>query len=375
MKDTTIRQEIQQTVIADNRHIEAVVGLDLGDKNSWMTRLELNGSESLSCSIHTSPSALTKYFSKQKRLRVVIEAGSHSNWIAQLLERLGHEVIVAHPRQLKLISVSPSKNDRRDAGLLAELGLTSPKLLAPTQPRSHQTLTDRCTLVSRQVLVGARTKLINSVRGQMKIFGLRVSQGDASSFAARARAELPKDLRTALGALLTIIGQLSGQIKRMDQRVQRLAETRYRETAWMRQIQGVGPTTSLAFALALDNDPARLRKSRDAGAFVGLRPKQRESGSRSPELGISRIGDRTLRCLLVPCAHYVLGRHGEDSALRRWGLKLAGRGGKNAKKRAIVAVARKLAVLMHLLWSRGEVYDPFYGVERPVERPEAQAAA
>jgi len=371
MKDTTIRQEIQQTVIADNRSIEAVVGLDLGDKNSWMTRLELDGSESLSCSIRTSPSALTKYFSQQKRLRVVIEAGSHSNWIAQLLERLGHEVIVAHPRQLKLISESLSKNDRRDAGLLAELGLTSPKLLAPTQPRWRQTLTGRCPLVSRQVLVGARTKLINSVRGQMKIFGLRVSRGDAPAFAARARAELPKDWTTALGPLLTIIGQLSGQIQRMEKRVKRLAETRYPETQWMRQIQGVGPTTSLAFALALDNDPARLRKSRDAGAFVGLRPKQRESGSRSPELGISRIGDRALRCLLVQCAHYVLGRHGEDSALRRWGLKLAGRGGKNAKKRAIVAVARKLAVLMHLLWSRGEVYDPFYGVERPA----AQAAA
>ncbi len=182
-------------------------------------------------------------------------------------------------------------------------------------------------------------------------------------------------MTTALGALLTTIGQWSGQIQRMDKRVKRLGETRYPATALMRQIQGVGPATSLAFALALDNHPERLRKSRDAGAFVGLRPKQRESGSRSPELGISRIGDRTLRCLLVQCAHYVLGRHGQDSALRRWGLQLAERGGKNAKKRAIVALARKLAVLMHLLWSSGQVYDPFYGVEREVERPAAEAQA
>ncbi len=122
MKDTTIRQEIQQAVIADNRSIAAVAGLDLGDKNSWMVRLELDGTVSLNRSIRTSASALTKYFSKQKRLRVVIEAGSHSNWIAQLLERLGHEVIVAHPRQLKLMSESLSKNDRRDAGLLASWG-------------------------------------------------------------------------------------------------------------------------------------------------------------------------------------------------------------------------------------------------------------
>ncbi len=157
--------------------------------------------------------------------------------------------------------------------------------------------------------------------------------------------------------------------------MKRLAATHYPETALMRQIQGVGPATSLAFALALDNDPPRLHKSRDAGVFAGLRPKQRESGSRSPELGISRIGGRALRCLLAPCAHYVLGRHGQDSALRRWGLKLAGRGGKNAKKRAIVAVARKLAVRMHLLWSGGEVYDPFHGLEREVERPAPPAAA
>ena len=122
----------------------------------------------------------------------------------------------------------------------------------------------------------------------MNIFGLRVSQGEAPAFAARARAELPKDLRTALGALLTIIGQWSGQIKRMDKRVEKLAETRYRATRWMRRIQGVGPATSLALALALDNNPERLRKSRDAGAFVGLRPKQRESGSRSRRCRLRR---------------------------------------------------------------------------------------
>ena len=145
-----------------------------------MTRLELNGSESLSCSIRTSPSALTKYFSKQKRLRVVIEAGSHSNWIAQLLERLGHEVIVAHPRQLKLISESLSKNDRRDAGLLAELGLTSPKLLAPTQPRSRH-----CRLRWNFLIEGNRTRLHRNGARKSGRKGERANDRVATTVSAR----------------------------------------------------------------------------------------------------------------------------------------------------------------------------------------------
>ena len=135
MKDTTIRQEIQQAVIADNRSIAAVAGLDLGDKNSWLVRLELDGAESLNRSIRTSRSALSKYFSKQKRLRVVIEAGSHSNWIAHLLERLGHEVIVAHPRQLKLMSESLSKNDRRAGADESETARAGPAALATNAHR------------------------------------------------------------------------------------------------------------------------------------------------------------------------------------------------------------------------------------------------
>ena len=361
MKQTTIRKKMQQALIVDNSRIAAVVGLDLGDKKSWLCRLELDGRVSADQAIPTSRAALRSFFAKQPRLRVVIEAGGQSHWIRRLLEELGHEVIVANPRQLKLISESLSKNDRRDARQLAELGLTCPKLLAPTQPRSEQTLIDRCALVSRQALVKARTQLINSVRGQLKVFGVRLSKGASETFAARARPELPPGLKHALGPLLTMIQTLSGRIRQADKQIRKLSEKRYESTKLMRQVQGVGPLTSLALALALDNDPSRLRSSRDAGAFAGLRPKQSESGSRSPELHISKLGDRMLRSLLVQCAQYILGPFGEDSALRSWGLKLAERGGKNAKKRAVVATARKLAVLLHLLWSRGEVYDRFHG--------------
>ena len=181
MKKTTTRKPMQQGLIADNSKINGVVGLDLGEKKSWLVRLNLNGEEVADQSISTTAAALRKYFERQLRLRVVIEAGSHSNWIAALLKELGHEVIVANSRQLKLVSQSHSKNDRRDARLLAELGLTSPKLLYPTQPLSQETLRNRCVLVGRQALVTVRTKLINSVRGMLKNFGIRVSAGDAST--------------------------------------------------------------------------------------------------------------------------------------------------------------------------------------------------
>jgi transposase len=113
----------------------------------------------------------------------------------------------------------------------------------------------------------------------------------------------------------------------------------------------------VAFLLTIE-DPARFAKSREVGPYVGLVPKQDESGESSPQLGITKTGDVMLRRLLVGSAHYILGPFGEDCDLRRQGMKLAARGGKNAKRRAIVAVARKLAVLLHRLWVTGEVYQP-----------------
>ena len=140
------------------------------------------------------------------------------------------------------------------------------------------------------------------------------------------------------------------------------AETEYPETAAIRTIYGVGPLTALAFVLVLNNDRDRFPRSRDVGCYIGLRPKQRESGERSPQLGITKAGDSLLRRLATQSAQYILGPFGKDSALRRWGLSLALRGGKNAKKRAITAVARKLVILMHRIWITQEVYEPLRGM-------------
>ena len=156
-----------------------------------------------------------------------------------------------------------------------------------------------------------------------------------------------------------MIGRLSEQIRQYDQQIDGLCQQKYPQTEILRQIQGVGPLTALTFVLVIEN-PQRFERSRDVGPYLGLCPGQDQSGERDPELRISKAGDHLLRSLLVNCAHYVLGHFGEDSDLRRHGEKIAARGGKKAKKRAVVAVARKIAVLLHHLWVTGEAYEPLY---------------
>jgi len=157
--------------------------------------------------------------------------------------------------------------------------------------------------------------------------------------------------------LLQEVESLNERIKEYDRRIEKMAKETYPETALLKQVKGVGDLIATAYVLTFE-DPHRFRKSRDAGCFVGLQPGRRNSGENEPQMHISKEGDEYLRTLLVQGAHYILGPFGEASDLRQWGQKLAARGGKNGKKRAVVAVARKLAVLLHRLWVSGEVYEP-----------------
>ncbi len=153
-----------------------------------------------------------------------------------------------------------------------------------------------------------------------------------------------------------MIENMSLQIRRYDDQIKRLGEKKYTQTKLLRQVKGVGPVTSLAFVLTLA-DPYRFEHSRDVGPYLGLVPLQDESGDSKPQLRITKAGDCYLRRLLVTSAQYILGPFGSDCDLRRKGLDLCARGGKNARKRAVVAIARRLAVLLHKLWVSGEVYE------------------
>jgi transposase len=214
-----------------------------------------------------------------------------------------------------------------------------------------------------------RTALINTARGLAKSYGERLPSCASYHVCEELAGSLPVALQAALGPLLGEIDSLTERIREYDEQLEQMSRERYSEVALLKQVQGVGTLIALSFVLTVE-DSYRFRKSRDAGCYVGLRPKRRESGQSRPQLGISKEGDSYLRKLLVQGAHYILGRHGQDSDLRRWGLGLAARGGKNAKKRAVIAVARKLAVLLHKLWISRERYEPLR-----VSNASSQAAA
>jgi transposase len=277
--------------------------------------------------------------------------------VSRLLTSLGHEVIVANARQVQLISTNSRKDDKADAELLARLARVDPQLLRPIRHRSEEAQRHLGTIRVRAALMEARTALVNSARGLAKAMGERLPQCDADAVDAETARSFPAEVSGMLQPLLEEVDSLTVKIKKLDDEIEQIARTEYPETKLLRQISGVGPLIALTFVLTVE-DRERFAKSRDVGCYVGLRPKRSQSGEREPELGISKEGDIYLRKLLVQGAHCVLSRRSPDTDLKRWGLKLAGRGGKNAKKRAVVAVARKLAILLHRLWVTGEVYEP-----------------
>lgn len=346
------------------------IGCDLGDKKSELCVMSAEGTVQLRTSVRTTGKAITAFFTRAP-VHVVIEVGAHSRWVEQLLVELGHQVTVANPRRVKAISDGDSKTDRRDAELLAQLGRADTRLLSPVQHRSRQTHADLAIAKARDTLVATRTKLVNHVRGTVKSFGERLPSCSTASFARQSHSLIPEDLKAALDPVYQTIEKLDEQIKEYDKMLERLAK-RYPDVDVVSQVNGVGTLIALVFILTIA-DKERFKKSRMAGAFLGLRPRKSQSGKGDPELRITKSGDPFTRRLLVNAANYILGPFGQDSDLRRWGLALAKRGGKNAKKRAKVAVARKLAVLMHRLWVTGEVYEPLGYNPRRME-PEQAAA-
>jgi len=333
------------------------IGMDLGDKTSRYCVLGSEGKLLSEGSVATSKKAMTQKFTGMARCRLAMEVGTHSPWVSRLLSSLGFEVIVANARQVRLISASSRKNDRLDAQLLARLARVDVQLLRPIRHRSEQAQADLMTIRVRATLVDARTSLINAARGFAKAQGERLPACDTDSMGVEKLDGLPAAMRQTLRPLIEQAKSLTEKILELDNTIEQIARTQYPETELLRQVSGVGILIALTFVLTVE-DRERFQKSRDVGCYVGLRPKQSESGESQPQLRITKEGDLYLRKMLVQGAHCILSRRGPDTDLKRWGAELAERGGKNAKKRAVVAVARKLAVLLHRLWVSGEVYEP-----------------
>jgi transposase len=343
---------------------QVTAGLDLGDKYSYLCLLDTDGGEMIEEGrVRTSPEALRRRFASEQPMRIAIEAGTHSPWVSRVLKECGHEVLVANSRKVRLIYSNKRKTDEIDAENLARLARLDPQLLYPLKHRGEESQAHLAIIRSRQALVSCRTQLVNHVRGVVKSFGARLPKCPARSFHKRAAEHIPETLLPALGPILEQIASLTERIREYDRKLEAICQEHYPETELLRQIEGIGTLTALTFVLTVE-DPYRFEKSRSVGAYLGLVPATDRSGDRDPQKRISKEGDEMLRKLLVGSAHYILGPFGCDSDLRRYGEKIASRGGKNAKKRAAVAVARKLSVVLHRLWLTAEVYDPLYNTRR-----------
>lgn len=332
-------------------------GLDLSDKTGLFVVIDASGEV-----VHEGKVALTlagvrKSFGARQPCRIAIEVGTHSPWLSRELERLGYEVIVANARQVGLIARGQKKTDRVDAETLARAARFDPQLLRPVRHRGEQAQADLAMLRARKALVESRTRLVNSVRGMVKAVGGRLPKCSTASFATKVQDHLPQSLRPALEPMLAAIAGLTEQIKAMTRDLKQLARERYPETGLLTQVHDVGLITSLTYVLTLE-EPARFPRSRCVGAYLGIVARERQSGEQKPQLRITKTGDVYLRSVLVQCAQRILGPYGKDSDLRRWGLRLAGTGNKIRKHKAVIAVARKLSVLLHRLWLTGEVYEP-----------------
>jgi transposase len=349
-------------------------GLDIGDKYSYLCLIDTLGGEIMEEGrLHTTPEAFRRRFASEQPMRIAIEAGTHSPWASRVLEECGHEVLVANAKKTRLIYANKRKTDEVDAENLARLARVDPKLLYPLKHRGEECQAHMAIIRSREALVGSRTQLVNHVRGAVKSFGARLPKCPARSFHKRAAEHVPEALLPALRPILEQIGSLTERIRQYDRKLETVCEEHYPETQLLRQVEGIGALTALTaltFVLTLE-DPYRFAKSRSVGAYLGLVPATDQSGERDPQKRISKEGDQMLRKLLVGSAHYVLGPFGSDSDLRRHGQKITARGGKNAKKRAAVAVARKLSVLLHCLWVTGELYDPLHDTHRRQQKEAA----
>jgi transposase len=339
------------------------VGLDLGDRSSRYCILNEAGGKASEDQLPTTKAGLDSLFAKMAVCRIALEVGTHSPWVSRQLAAMGHEVIVANPRKVRLITQSVKKNDRMDAEQLARLARVDPQLLGPIRHRGAEAQGDLAVIRARGELVDCRTALINTARGLAKPMGERLKSCDADYVKESLAEGLSEATQNAIRPLLKSVEEISRQIGAYDKKIQEM-EKRYPETKVLKQVHGVGTLIALTFILTLE-DAERFAHSRDVGPYLGLTRKLRDSGESQPELGISKAGDMLLRRLLVQAAHCILRDGAPDSDLKVWGLTKvqagAGKkGSKRRKKKAAVAVARKLAVLLHRLWVTGEVYDPQY---------------
>lgn len=336
--------------------VGSCVGLDLGDSSTSYCLLDSGGQVLREGAVPTTRTDFVGLLGGLPPMRVVMESTVATHWVSQTIRSLGHTVIVTNPRRFDLITKSLRKTDRNDAHMLARIGRLDVELLQPVHERSDVSLQARTLLRARSNLVRTRTRLVSQVRCAVKVFGHRVPSCSPETFHVRAKLVLAAELRPALQPLLDVLEGLKRAIQQYDAEIARISR-QFPATRLFKDIHGVGPVLALSFVASIE-DPRRFKSSRTVGAFLGLAPASRQSGNSDPRLGITKQGDDGLRSLLVTAATHILRPSAPDSDLKRYGRNVAVGGTPRDKGRARIAVARKLAIVMHRIWSTGEVYRP-----------------
>jgi len=342
---------------------QTTIGMDLGNKKHDICVLNCAGEIIDQLEVNNDIETLSQYFEKYdfpSRIRVAMEVGPSSLWVSTKLKSMGFNVIVANARKLRMIWGDSNKTDEKDAEKIARVARFDPQLLHGIEHRSMSAQQMLTVIRAREHFVSARTRCINCVRGILKSLGINDLPSCASNrFGDKMYEYLTDELIPTLGELLEECKNLSEGICRLDDRIQQISEESCPEAIKLQQIPGVGPVTALSFVLTIDN-PKRFHKSRDLGPFLGLTPKRDQSGETDKQLSITKQGDRYLRSLLIGSAQFILSNRSSESDLKNYGLRIAARGGKTAKKKAVVAIARKLAILMHHIWISGDEYIPLH---------------
>ena len=338
------------------------IGMDLGNRKHSVCGLDAGGNKVLECEVENTREALGAFFSEHAGSRVGMETGTHCRWVSALAAERGCDAKVADARSLGIVYGSRRKNDRVDAEKLARVLKFDPTLFHPVKLRDDRRHHLLQLLKLRDGMVACRTLMVNKVRGLCKARGVILRKCDAASFASWARAELPEGLAGVFGPLLDALESVGGAIAAYDAQVGEAVEAGYGEDAGLlRGIPGVGPVTAAAF-IAVAGDVSRYRRARDAGAYLGLAPGQDQSGDSDAPRPITKEGDALVRRLLVNAANHILRKNSADSPLKRFGERLCGKGGKIARRKAKVALARKLAVVMAALpMTRRPYGNPFAG--------------
>ena len=283
------------------------IGIDLGDVWSDYCTLNEDGEVVDRGRFRTTPPGVEKWFTDLPKARIAMEAGTHSIWVSEQLQEMGHEVIVANVRELRAISHSDRKSDTVDAEKIARYARLDPKILRPI---SHRTVAQQeaLTLIrARNLIVRLRTAAVNSVRGLAKPCGYRLPASSTLCFAKRCMAVLPPGLAQALGPVLQQIAAMTVKIKQYDRTIKGLTETEYPETQALIQVYGVGQLTALTYVLTLGSKE-RFR----SGVAVSACAERRHPGPTAT--GITKAG--IYLSLLVECANHVW----PMEETRQWGL-------------------------------------------------------